>query len=501
MTGKSAQQKITRTFHNRYHLTDRLGHGGCATVYRGWDEKLERTVAVKIMDRQIDGDPRQLERFHREARAVAKLSHPHIVTVIDAGEDQGHPYIVFECIEGETLKSKVCREGQLSISESIAYAIEIARALQIAHNHQIVHRDIKPQNVLINEEGSAKVTDFGIAWMPKQKDLTIEGQVLGSTYYISPEQALGKQVGPQSDLYSLGIVLFEMLTGHVPFTGNNQIAVAMRHVRERVPDVRSYRPEISASLASVVDSLTAREVERRYCDTAMAIAELERVLAIETTRSGNVSGEATAVLQTLPIETKRRIPLRLRHPIAVLLTILLAAACGMSVMLTVARNTQRGTGLRGEKAPPGLTEISLGQKAARDYDPIGDDREHPAEAAFVVDRDPQTTWSTEHYQGGLGDKEGVGIYVATPEQTHARMLEVQTPTPGWSATIYGAQSKPPNQISAPGWVRLAQKQRIQRKQDFKLRSNGEEFRYYLVWITKFPADVEQVSISEISLFK
>ena len=165
----------------RYRLDEKIGSGGMSSVYRAFDPTLERWVAIKLMHRDISHDPDQLERFRREARAVAQLNHPHVVTVIDAGEDDGAPYIVFEYVEGETLKDRIRRMGRLPVDEAIAYAIEIARALSAAHARHIVHRDVKPQNVLIDEEGSAKVTDFGIARSLDEEGLTAEGRVLGTT--------------------------------------------------------------------------------------------------------------------------------------------------------------------------------------------------------------------------------------------------------------------------------------------------------------------------------
>ena len=188
------------TLNGRYRLEARIGAGGMSTVYRALDETLQRQVAIKLMNREVTSDSDQLERFRREARAVAQLSHPHIVGVIDAGEDEGRPYIVFEYVEGETLKERIRRNGRLPIAEAVAYAIEIARALGAAHARHIVHRDVKPQNVLIDEEGSAKVTDFGIARTLDEEGLTADGRVLGTTDYVSPEQALGQRrdraVGP-----------------------------------------------------------------------------------------------------------------------------------------------------------------------------------------------------------------------------------------------------------------------------------------------------------------
>src|SRR5918999_60973 len=197
----------------RFRLEEKVGSGGMSSVYRAYDPTPERRVAIKMMHRDISSDPDQLERFRREARAVAQLNHPHVVTVIDAGEDEGAPYIVFEYVEGETLKERIRRLGRLPIDEAIAYAIEIGRALECAHTHKLVHRDVKPQNVLIDRDGRAKVTDFGIARSMEAQGLTATGRVLGTTDYVSPEQALGHEVTEQSDIYSLGVVLYEMLTG------------------------------------------------------------------------------------------------------------------------------------------------------------------------------------------------------------------------------------------------------------------------------------------------
>src|SRR5436853_1821535 len=327
----------------RYRLEARIGAGGMSTVYRALDETLQSQVAIKLMHREIATDSDQLERFRREARAVAQLSHPNVVGVIDAGEDEGRPYIVFEYVEGETLKERIRRMGRLPVAEAVAYAIEVARALGVAHARHIVHRDVKPQNVLIDEEGSAKVTDFGIARTLDAEGLTADGRVLGTTDYVSPEQALGQPVTGQSDLYPLGVVLYEMLTGEVPFTGENQVAVAMKHVREQLPDVQAKRPEVSAALASVVDTATAKEQENRYADDAELIADLEDVLAIETARAGSATGEVTSVLRTLPSRSQRRVPFRLRHPAIMVMSVLIFVAAVGGVAVWLATRTHPGT--------------------------------------------------------------------------------------------------------------------------------------------------------------
>jgi serine/threonine-protein kinase len=486
----------------RYRLDARIGSGGMSTVYRAFDTTLEREVAIKLMNREIASKPEQLERFRREARAVAQLSHPHIVGIIDAGEDSGRPYIVFEYVEGETLKQRIRRLGRLPIEEAVAYAIEIARALEAAHARHIVHRDVKPQNVLIDEEGSAKVTDFGIARTldDEEEGLTADGRVLGTTDYVSPEQALGHPVTGQSDLYSLGIVLFEMLTGDVPYRGENQVAVAMKHVREPLPDVQVRRPEVSAALAAVVDRATDKELAHRYPDAPAMIADLEDALSIEAARSGHATGEATTVLRTLPKRTKRRLPLRLRSPGLYLSVALLAAIAVALVLLFAGQNAHRGTGThRVAPAAPGLREDNLGQTAAHDYDPQSVDKiEHRDAVNNVLDGQPGTVWTTESYQGGVFQppKTGVGIYVDAAPRAVGKELGLLTPTPGFTASVYAANAPVPKDIG--GWTKLAGPEPTTSHTTFKL-ANTKPYRYYLVWITKLPPGKQQAAISEISL--
>jgi eukaryotic-like serine/threonine-protein kinase len=485
----------------RYRLDAEVGSGGMSTVYRAFDTVLERPVAIKLMHSDIASRPDQIERFRREARAVAQLSHPHIVTVIDAGEDDGTPYIVFEYVEGETLKERIRSAGRLPIPEAVAYAIEIGRALGAAHERAIVHRDVKPQNVLIDDEGSAKVTDFGIARTLTEEGLTADGRVLGTTDYVSPEQALGRPVTGQSDIYSLGIVLYEMLTGHVPFAGDNQVAVAMRHVREEIPDVQKRRPDVSASLAAVIDRATAKELDRRYLDVASVVSDLEDVLAIETARSGIAPGEATTVLRTLPGRTRRRIPLRLRHSSGLIAALLLIVGVVIALAVLAANRTHRGVGTPGAKGPQKTEAVLLRQGAAHDYDPdgVGDHHEHPEKTQFAIDGDRNTYWNTEDYHGGGLQKAGVGLFVDANPALAAKALRIQTPTPGWSAEIYAAQAGPPKALA--GWTRIASIPSAQGSQTVALSTAARKYRYYLIWITKLPPAGTKVQISEVTLFR
>jgi eukaryotic-like serine/threonine-protein kinase len=485
----------------RYRLDEKIGSGGMSTVYRAFDPTLERWVAIKLMHRDISTDPDQLERFRREARAVARLNHPHVVTVIDAGEDDGAPYIVFEYVEGETLKDRIRRLGRLPVSEAVAYAIEVGRGLSSAHSNRLVHRDVKPQNVLIDLDGRAKVTDFGIARSLESQGLTATGRVLGTTDYVSPEQAMGQDVTEQSDIYSLGICLYEMLTGEIPFQADTQVAVAMKHVQEPMPDVQRRRPEISAALAAVIEHATAKELRHRYATVDAMGHELEEVLAIEAARTGETTGEATTVLRSLPGETGGFAPRRMRHPrMALWASVLLIAMAG-GLVAWFATRTEKGAGPSAAPKTPGLTDVRFGGGAARDYDPEGDDgEESPEQARNVIDGSLTTNWDTETYQGGFAGvhKNGVGIYVDTGRDgVQARQLTLVTSTPGFKAAVYASSTIPG---SIRGWDRVSAVKKVRQNERIKLDTGERKLRYYLLWISELPPG-NKANVLELSLKK
>jgi len=491
------------TLNGRYRLEARIGAGGMSTVYRALDETLQRQVAVKLMNREVASDSDQLERFRREARAVAQLSHPHVVGVIDAGEDDGRPYIVFEYVEGETLKERIRRCGRLPIAEAVAYAIEVARALGAAHARHIVHRDVKPQNVLIDEEGSAKVTDFGIARTLDEDGLTADGRVLGTTDYVSPEQALGQPVTGQSDLYSLGIVLYEMLTGEVPFKGESQVAVAMKHVREALPDIQLRRPEVSAALAAVIDRATAKRQEDRYADDAELIADLEDVLAIETARAGSATGEVTTVLRTLPARKQRRVPFRVRHQVWAAVTALVVVAAAAGVLVWLGTRAHHGTGTLALKKPagaPNLHQVSLCQTCAQGFNPLGTPTFETPDAGLAIDNQPGTYWHTQQYYDHRLNKAGTGIYVNASPGTTVRELRIIDATPGFTATVYARNTPPPVRWPDPGWVQVSAPTIVGPRTAIRLTSGDTRYSYWLVWITSLGGH-EQLAIDEIALYR
>ena len=486
----------------RYRLDEPIGRGGMSTVWKAFDTTLERDVAIKMMHRDVAADTDQLVRFRREALALAKLSSPYVVGVIDAGEEEHSPFIVLEYVDGETLKERIRRLKRLPVPEAVAYAIEVARGLAAAHDRHIVHRDVKPQNVLLDEDGAARVTDFGIARSLTDEGLTADGRVLGTTDYVSPEQALGHAVTPQSDLYSLGVVLFEMLTGDVPFHGENQVAVAMHHVRDEMPDVQARRPEISSALAAIVDRATAKDLDRRYRDAPAMIADLEDALATETARSGHISGEATTVFQSLPAQTRRRVPGGVVHPWRWLAGIAVVALIVVGVFALLAGRAHRGTGTPKTKAPPGLRAVPLAQASAKDYDPLGDQNEHSEEAAFAVDNTPSTTWSTETYQNGNLAKDGIGLTIDAKPGLAARAMDIRTPTPGWTGAVYAAEgSSRPDTITDPAWKQVGTIADASRRTRVDLDTAGQRFRWYLIWITAFGPGQDKVEISDVALYR
>src|SRR2546423_3770322 len=264
---------------DRYELEELVGTGGMSTVYRAHDRLLDRKFALKILHEHYGNDDTYVARFRHEARAVAALSHPNIVTVIDRGDQDGRQFIVFEYGEGENLK-RVGERGPLPVATALELALQVARGLSFAHQQGLVHRDVKPQNVLLNGDGQAKVTDFGIARsLDVQHGMTQTGTVLGTSEYIAPEQAQGQRVDEHTDVYSLGVVLYELLTNEVPFSGENFVAVAMRHINEPPPSVRDKRPDVSPRLDAAVQRAMAKQPEDRFQTMAEFCRELEANLA------------------------------------------------------------------------------------------------------------------------------------------------------------------------------------------------------------------------------
>jgi serine/threonine-protein kinase len=465
---------------NRYRLASKLGSGGMSTVYLAVDEVLDRQVAVKVMHREISDQPDQLERFRREARAVAQLSHPNLVGVIDAGDDGGHPYIVFEYVPGQTLKKRIDEQGSLPLDEATAYAIEIGRGLACAHSARLIHRDVKPQNVLIDGDGRAKITDFGIARSLEAHGLTATGRVLGTTDYVSPEQAMGKPVDARTDVYSLGVLLYEMLTGSVPFEAETQVGVAMKHVNETIPNVQRRRPEVSSALAAALERATAKDPKDRYENMNFFLSDLEGALEVEVARAGRSTGEATTVLDSVP-KKRRRLPSRRSLSIAGVLLFVAAAAAAIAIAALT------GGGEEPKSSPQSTSGgATIAFQEATDFDPEGGDGEHPDEVGLAVDGDKNTAWTTETYTAGL-QKDGVGLILDAGETVKPTQLDLITDGGGWTYEVYGSkEGTPPTELSGWGSPLTGELTADERSVTADLNATTEN-RFFLVWITSLPA--------------
>ncbi len=258
----------------RYELLEKIAEGGMARVYRARDLVLKRTVAVKVLKDQMTGDAAFIRRFEREAQSAAALSHSHIVNIYDVGEQDGTYFMVMEYVEGDNLKAYIRQKGRLPAQEAIQIARQIAEALEQAHTAGMVHRDIKPQNILFSPSGKVKVTDFGIAIAGDGMTVTVGDEIIGSVQYISPEQARGEIACKQSDLYSLGIVLYEMVTGKVPFSGENPVALAMKHIQEQIVPPRRLAPDIPEALELVILKAVQKDMADRYSNAGEFLEDL-----------------------------------------------------------------------------------------------------------------------------------------------------------------------------------------------------------------------------------
>ena len=261
---------------DRYEILDKIGTGGMSDVYKAKDHKLNRFVAVKVLKQEFSENTNFVSKFRVEAQAAAGLVHPNIVGVYDVGEEDGINYIVMELVEGITLKKYIEKKSRLSIKEAISIAIQVSMGIEAAHNNHIIHRDIKPQNIMISRDGKVKVMDFGIAKAATSN--TITSNVMGSVHYTSPEQARGGFSDEKSDIYSLGCTLFEMVTGHVPFDGETTVAIAIKHIQDEMPSPREYVPEIPICVEKIIYKCTQKSPDRRYNNMAELIDDLKHSL-------------------------------------------------------------------------------------------------------------------------------------------------------------------------------------------------------------------------------
>ncbi|MBE3588968.1 MAG: Stk1 family PASTA domain-containing Ser/Thr kinase [Thermoanaerobacteraceae bacterium] len=299
---------IGKQLGNRYEILEQLGGGGMAIVYKGRDTFLNRLVTIKMLRPEFSSDQDFTRRFRREAQAVASLSHPHIVSIYDVGQEEGVQYLVMEYVDGEDLKTLIRREGALDVARAVQIALQVLEALEHAHENNIVHRDIKPHNILLTRSGRAKLTDFGIAREATAATVTQTDTIVGSVHYLSPEQARGEVAGPKSDIYSLGVVLYEMLTGTVPFAGDSPISVAIKHIQEEPEPPSRRNPAIPPALEQVVLRALAKNPGQRFASAREMAVHLEDIFrgdGEEATRFIPVDEMATRVIKPAGQSWKR----------------------------------------------------------------------------------------------------------------------------------------------------------------------------------------------------
>lgn len=297
---------MNKILSDRYLLVKSLGEGGMADVYLAMDTILSREVAIKILRGELSSDPVTLLRFQREANAASKLNHPNVVDVYDVGECDGRHYIVMEYVRGRTLKQLIAQRGALDKKEAVDIMIQLTSAVQHAHENHIIHRDIKPQNVLVKDDGTVKITDFGIALAHDAVQLTQSDAVLGSAHYLAPETTRGEPATNQIDIYALGIVFYELLCGSVPFQGDNPVQIAMKHLREEIPGIREFNPTLPQSIENIITKATVKNRKLRYQSAKEMLADLRQCLSPEKANEAKLVFEESEPQPTVVMNDERK---------------------------------------------------------------------------------------------------------------------------------------------------------------------------------------------------
>jgi eukaryotic-like serine/threonine-protein kinase len=441
----------------RYRLDELLASGGMAQVWLGTDEVLRRAIALKILHQHLAADETFVTRFRHEAIAVAKLSHPSIVNVYDTCSDDGVEAIVMELVRGQTLRQRL-DDGALDPWVAANIAAQVAGALAVAHAAGLVHRDIKPANILLSQDGRVKVGDFGIAKAAESADLTQEGSFLGTAKYLAPEQIEGNPVDGRTDLYSLGVVLYEMLCGRVPFEADTASATALARLHNDPQRPRLVRAGVPRELETITMRLLARDPASRFPTATDVRAALlgagadDRAAAVDNPASesrptpppppplpGTVPGRTPASGSPVRFRDSER-----RWLVPTLLVVLVAVSLGVAGLLIKGSGESLFGGNGNEDPPetPAQEPQAEGVPVANvvDFDPVGGDGEHSGDTGNVIDGDPETTWSSESYDspewGGL--KPGVGLILELDQPAQLGALEFDTPTTGWQAEVYVA---------------------------------------------------------------
>lgn len=475
----------------RYALDELVASGGMGAVYRARDEVLARTVAVKTLHADLARDATFLERFRREALAAARLTHPNIVSIYDTGAEEiageERHFIVMEFCGGGTLQDLATREGPLEPDRIRAIGAATCDALSYAHRNGVIHRDIKPANVLLADDGTVKVSDFGIAKAAfVGRDVTTSGSLLGTVTYISPEQARGDEPDARSDIYSLGVVLYELAVGRPPFAADNPVGTALKHLQEPPPPLRSIRAGVPRELEAVIlDALSKDPADRpesaddfrgRLTTGAPASSTvvMRGVAVPRPAQPQQQGGDASWVARVL-----------------VLIGVVILLAIGAGWLL--AADDETDDGARRGRAQRGGTILKI--SAADDFDPPpGDLDEHGESVAAAWDGDRNSQWTTENYDAGFEGvgKNGVGLIFDLGEPVEVTSVELSTTTPGLSVEIRSSDDPAASAGDESGFDVLAEMSDIGAEEALEVEGTA---RYWLIWITELAG--ENAAISEV----
>ena len=490
-----------RVLGGRYELVSPIARGGMATVWVADDPVLSRRVAVKILRADLAADEGIRARFRHEAIAAARLSHPNIVSTYDTGDDDGIAYIVMELVEGPTLRHLIDQQGGLPVGDVIRIGKQVAEALDAAHRAGLVHRDVKPANVLVPTSGPVKVTDFGIAKAAGGDDLTRTGTVMGTARYLAPEQVNGRPTDPRTDVYALGLLMYEALVGHPPFGGDTDIATAMARLTTSAPAVRAERADVSPALDDVIHRCLARQPAARFGSAAAVRDALDRARldptgAIPRPTAGPPPPPAPAG-STGPITSPHPIPAPAPAPVArrrrssltwlwVLLVTLLAIGGGVAAFLLVNDSSGSGSRSSSSSTAPAATAASF---TATAFDPPpGDGNEDDDHLANLSDGDPTTSWSTERYNSFPdGQKKGVGFALALDGEFDVSKVTVDTQQTGWGAEIYVSDKTTAELTTLADWGKVQASDNDINATQHAFDVDGVKGRSVLVWFTQLPA--------------
>ncbi|MGI9623490.1 MAG: protein kinase domain-containing protein [Acidimicrobiales bacterium] len=510
-----------------------MASGGMAEVWEARDTVLDRSVAVKILHRHLAEDPEIVARFRAEAKAAARLSHPSIVAIFDTASQDGVEAIIMELIEGLTLREYLDHHGPLTVDNAIDLTVQVADALGAAHAGALVHRDIKPANIMLCPDRRTKVTDFGIAKALESPDATSQGTILGTAKYLAPEQLQDDPIDQRTDIYSLGIVLFEALTNRAPFEAETSTATALARLHQDPPSVRTYDPSIPTEVDSVVTTAMQRDPAKRYQSAAAMSAALKGGGAIDAAPPDplpvaaspaaagpdpTVIGEHHATEPVAPAtETTKRS--RRQEPLFVALLIVGCLALGIGLILTASRSrdffdrlsdrltgqdqvseggesiepinqpgpaattSSQQTDAEGAPTPLPAPTRTSGRQIAQvfDFDPMGDGSERGDLVEHAIDGDPTSMWVSEGYNNrSFGNlKTGLGLVLVLSEQATISELRVRSPTQGWAASVYTSDSPKP---SLDQWGdRIDARVDIDGNATFDLR--GVRASAVLLWVT------------------